>query len=151
MSINGKIINSPISFQSQNIRWFLFLTAFGPGLTVMLADTDAGSIITAAQSGAQWGYKLLLLQLLLIPILYFIQELTTRIGITTGRGHGELIKEKFGPKWAWLSVLTLFASAIGAFCRDCWCWLGVWHTTMGKRTVRCTVINLCYPRTLFTG
>lgn len=94
--------------------WLAFLATLGPGLTVMLADTDAGSIITAAQSGAQWGYKLLLLQLVLIPILYFVQELTTRIGITTGLGHGQLIKEHFGSKWAWLSVITLFVSAIGA-------------------------------------
>ncbi len=95
-------------------RWLALLATLGPGVTVMLADTDAGSIITAAQSGAQWGYRLVILQLLLIPILYFMQELTTRIGITTGRGHGELIKEQFGPKWAWFSVLTLFVSAVGA-------------------------------------
>ena len=49
----------------------------------MLADTDAGSVITAAQSGAQWGYRLLLLQLLLMPILYIVQELTVRLGIVT--------------------------------------------------------------------
>lgn len=95
--------------------WLMLLLAtVGPGLTVMLADTDAGSIITAAQSGARWGYKLLFIQLLLIPVLYFVQELTARIGITTGRGHGELIKENFGIKWAWISVLTLFIAAIGA-------------------------------------
>ncbi|AFK86332.1 MULTISPECIES: Nramp family divalent metal transporter [Thermoanaerobacterium] len=92
----------------------LLLATIGPGLTVMLADTDAGSIITSAQSGARWGYSLLWLQFLLIPILYFVQELTTRIGITTGKGHGELIKEKFGAGWAWFSVLTLVVSAIGA-------------------------------------
>ena len=34
-----------------------FLGIIGPGLVVMLADTDAGSVITAAQSGAVWGYK----------------------------------------------------------------------------------------------
>lgn len=95
--------------------WLMLLLAtLGPGLTVMLADTDAGSIITAAQSGARWGYKLLFLQLLLIPVLYFVQELTARIGITTGRGHGDLIKENFGAAWAWISVLTLFIAAIGA-------------------------------------
>lgn len=95
-------------------RWLLLLATIGPGITVMLADTDAGSMITAAQSGARWGYKLLLLQLLLIPVLYFIQELTTRIGIVTHRGHGELIRREFGPKWAWFSVSTLFISAVGA-------------------------------------
>ena len=96
-------------------RTFLMMLAtMGPGITVMLADTDAGSIITAAQSGAQWGYKLILLNLILIPILYFVQELTTRIGITTGKGHGELIKEKFGKFWAYVAVITLFISTIGA-------------------------------------
>ena len=53
---------------------------FGPGLVVMLADTDVGSVITAGQSGVQWGYRLLLLQLVLIPILYMVQELTVRLG-----------------------------------------------------------------------
>ena len=104
-----------ISQKSPKKKWWLLLLAtIGPGLTVMLADTDAGSIITAAQSGAQWGYKLLALQLLLIPILYFVQELTTRIGITTGKGHGQLIREVFGTRWAWVSVGTLFIAAIGA-------------------------------------
>ncbi|OZB72482.1 MAG: hypothetical protein B7X36_12105, partial [Thiomonas sp. 14-64-326] len=55
-------------------RLATFFAVAGPGLVVMLADTDAGSVITAAQSGAQWGYKLLALQLLLIPILYLVQE-----------------------------------------------------------------------------
>src|ERR1700758_4517554 len=45
-----------------------FLAVFGPGLVVMLADTDVGSIITAGQSGVQWGYKLLLVQLILMPV-----------------------------------------------------------------------------------
>ncbi len=95
-------------------RLATFFVVAGPGLVVMLADTDAGSVITAAQSGAQWGYKLLALQLLLIPILYLVQELTLRLGLLTGRGHGELIKQHFGRGWAWLSVSTLLVSCLGA-------------------------------------
>jgi Mn2+/Fe2+ NRAMP family transporter len=83
------------------------LAVFGPGLVVMLADTDAGSAIVAAQSGAQWGYGLLLPQLLLIPILCVVQELTVRLGLATRKGHGELIAERFGKGWAWLSISTL--------------------------------------------
>ena len=94
--------------------WKLALVMFGPGLVVMLADTDAGSTIVAAQSGAQWGYRLLLLQLLLMPILYVVQELTVRLGLTTHKGHGELIAEHFGKGWAWLSVSTLLVSCVGA-------------------------------------
>lgn len=92
----------------------VFFAVLGPGLVVMLADTDVGSVITASQSGAQWGYKLLLLQILLVPILYIVQELTVRLGIFTGKGHGELIRETFGPGWAWLSVSSLGIAAVGA-------------------------------------
>jgi Mn2+/Fe2+ NRAMP family transporter len=80
----------------------------------MLADTDAGSLITASQSGAQWGYRMVLPQLMLMPILYVVQEMTVRLGIVTGKGHGALIRERFGRFWAWISAFTLFASAIGA-------------------------------------
>ena len=96
------------------LGWWRVLAVAGPGLVVMLADTDAGSVITAAQSGAQWGYKLLLLQVILIPILFIVQELTVRLGVVTGRGHGELIRERFGRGWAWLSVSTLALACLGA-------------------------------------
>lgn len=109
MSAAAKVVNS--SKQIKPVYWFGVL---GPGLVVMLADTDAGSLITSAQSGALWGYKLLALQFILMPILYFAQELTVRLGLVTGMGHGELIKHHFGKWWAWLSVSTLIVSCIGA-------------------------------------
>ena len=95
-------------------RFARFAAVLGPGFVVMLADTDVGSIITAGQSGVQWGYRLLLLQAALIPILYMVQELTVRLGIFTGRGHGELIKQTFGPVWAWISVAGLAVATVGA-------------------------------------
>ena len=91
-----------------------FLAVLGPGLVVMLADTDVGSVITAAQSGVQWGYRLLLVQFVLMPILYMVQELTVRLGIFTGRGHGELIRDTFGPVWAWVSAAGLAVATAGA-------------------------------------
>jgi NRAMP (natural resistance-associated macrophage protein)-like metal ion transporter len=91
-----------------------FAAVVGPGIVVMLADTDAGSVITAAQSGAQWGYQLLLLQLILAPILFVVQELTVRLGIVSGKGHGDLIQQQFGRGWALLSVGTLVLACIGA-------------------------------------
>ncbi|WP_068177448.1 divalent metal cation transporter [Mycobacterium sp. UM_CSW] len=103
----------PASRRGRWLRWGL-LTVWGPGLVVMLADTDAGSLITASQSGAQWGYRMVLPQLILMPILYVVQEMTVRLGIVTKKGHGALIRERFGRFWAWISAFTLFASAIGA-------------------------------------
>ena len=94
--------------------WRRYLAIAGPGLVVMLADTDAGSVVTAAQSGAQWGYRLLALQFLLIPILYIVQELTVRLGVATGKGHARLILERYGRFWAWFSTGTLIVSCVGA-------------------------------------
>lgn len=99
---------------SRAARWQLLLAVLGPGLIVMLADTDAGSVMTAAQSGARWGYQMILPQILLIPMLYFIQEITIRLGAVTGEGHGALIRRHFGLGWALLSASTLFLSSIGA-------------------------------------
>lgn len=97
-------------------RWALLglLAIWGPGLVVMFADTDVGSLITAAQSGTVWGYRMVLPQILLIPVLYVIQEITIRLGLHTGRGQGALIREHFGRGWAFLSASALFISAVGA-------------------------------------
>lgn len=43
-----------------------------------------------------------------------VQEVTVRLGLVTGKGHGELIREKFGMKWAFVSVFTLFLASVGA-------------------------------------
>ena len=103
--------------QPGNVRAASFarsIAIWGPGLLVMLADTDAGNVVTAAQAGAQWGYRLLPLVLVLIPMLYMVQELTVRLGLYTGRGHGELIRERFGIGWAYVSTLGLAAAVIGS-------------------------------------
>ncbi len=95
-------------------RLVAYFAVLGPGQIVMMADTDVGSVITAAQSGARWGYALLPLQFLLIPVLFVVQELTVRLGIFTGKGHGELIRERYGAGWGWVSVGGLVASIVGA-------------------------------------
>jgi Mn2+/Fe2+ NRAMP family transporter len=95
-------------------RWRRAAAALGPGIIVMLADNDAGSIITATQSGAQWGYRLLLLQLAIVPLLYMVQELAVRLGLGTGKGLAELVRQRFGKAFAWVCVATLLASCFGA-------------------------------------
>ncbi|MCK4177710.1 divalent metal cation transporter [Aciditerrimonas ferrireducens] len=110
-------VSRPTATRATRRRWpwaLGLLAIWGPGLVVMLADTDVGSLVTAAQSGAQFGYRMVLPQLLLVPILYVVQEMTVRLGIVTGKGHGALIRERFGPWWGLLSALTLFAASVGA-------------------------------------
>jgi Mn2+/Fe2+ NRAMP family transporter len=91
-----------------------FIAAWGPGLLVMLADTDAGNVVTAAVAGARWNYRILPLLILLIPVLYMVQELTVRFGVFTRRGFGELVRERFGRTWSWLAGAALTTSAVGS-------------------------------------
>jgi Mn2+/Fe2+ NRAMP family transporter len=90
------------------------LWVFGPGLMVMVADTDAGSVVTAAQSGARWGYSLLLLQVLLVPVLYLVMELTVRLATTTGKGYAALVCERIGHGWGIGAAAMLLVTATGA-------------------------------------
>ena len=92
----------------------VFVVSVGPGILVMLADTDAGNVVTAAQSGARWGYRLLPLLLGLIPVLYMVQELAVRLGLFTGRGYSELVRHHFGPAWAWVSAAGLAVAVAGS-------------------------------------
>ena len=93
--------------------WRRFGAVAGPGIVVMLADSDAGSVITAAQSGARFGYRLLLLQFALIPVLYVSQELAMRLGIVGRKGHAEMIRDEFGAGFAWFAVGTLMLTCVG--------------------------------------
>jgi hypothetical protein len=78
--LRGYKVKSPL------VRQFLtFLMLAGPGLIVMEADNDAGAVSTYAQAGAQCGYHLLWVPLLLLPVCYFIQEMVER-------GHAEIDK-----------------------------------------------------------
>ncbi|MCI4678655.1 divalent metal cation transporter [Rhodoblastus acidophilus] len=89
------------------------LAAWGPGLLVMLADTDAGNVVTAAQAGAQWNFRLLPLIFALIPALYLVQELAARLGLFGRAGFGEMIRARFGKTAALLALAGLALAAFG--------------------------------------
>ncbi|MDP2932704.1 MAG: divalent metal cation transporter [bacterium] len=85
----------------------LFLIISGPGMIVMLADNDAGGITTYAATGAKYGYYLIWFLILLLPVAYYVQEMTVRLGAVTKRGHAEAIFDAFGPFWGWFSLVDL--------------------------------------------
>jgi Mn2+/Fe2+ NRAMP family transporter len=85
----------------------IFLAVLGPGIITMVADNDAGGISTYAVTGSRYGFSLLWIFFLLVPVAYFIQEMTVRLGAVTKRGHAEVIFEGFGPFWGWFSVFDL--------------------------------------------
>jgi len=90
-----------------NRRTLLFLAALGPGIITMIADNDAGGISTYAQTGAKTGFSLLWAMVILIPMAYYVQEMTVRLGAVTKRGHAEAIFDGFGKFWGWFSIFDL--------------------------------------------
>ncbi|MHB1679903.1 MAG: NRAMP family divalent metal transporter [bacterium] len=111
---DGKNKNYKDKFKRITYRILHFFKVLGPGFIVMIADMDAGSVTTAGVSGAKWGYKLILMQIILIPFLYLIQSMTSRLGCVTRKGHGELIREYYGSKWAAFATITLFVTVFAA-------------------------------------
>jgi NRAMP (natural resistance-associated macrophage protein)-like metal ion transporter len=81
----------------------------GPGLLVMVADNDAGSISVYGQAGQNYGLTLLWLLLLLAPVLFVNQEMVARLGAVTGAGHARLIFERFGRRWGAFALGDLLA------------------------------------------
>ena len=88
-------------------RLLIFLAVLGPGIITMVADNDAGGISTYAQTGAKTGFNLLWAFIILVPMAYYVQEMTVRLGAVTKRGHAEAIFDGFGPFWGWFSIFDL--------------------------------------------
>ncbi len=105
---------APVATSSWRRFALRMLAVVGPGMIVAFADTEAGSVTTAASSGAQFGMKLVLLQLLLIIPLYVVQEMTVRLGTATGKGHAQLIRENYGLFWCWVSLGTMLVTNLAA-------------------------------------
>ena len=127
------------------------LAVWGPGLLVMLADTDVGNIVAAAQAGTQFGYRLLPLPLLLIPLLFMVQELTVRIGLFSGRGFGGLIRIEYGPVWAWLAGAALTVATVGSIVTEMVGIAGVGEMVGVSRWVALPLADLCLLSIMLSG
>jgi NRAMP (natural resistance-associated macrophage protein)-like metal ion transporter len=88
-------------------RLLIFFAVLGPGIIVMVADNDAGGISTYAVTGSKYGFSLLFIFILLVPMAYYVQEMTVRLGAVTKRGHAEAIFDGFGSFWGWFSLADL--------------------------------------------
>jgi Mn2+/Fe2+ NRAMP family transporter len=83
-----------------------FLAVMGPGLISGIAGNDAGGITTYSVLGAETGLRLLWLFPITIAILAIVQEMAGRLGVVTGQGLSDLIRDRFGVRW------TVFAMAV---------------------------------------
>lgn len=86
---------------------FLLLAILGPGLVSAIAGADGGFIATFSSVGAQYGYGLLWLLIPMTVALAIIQETAGRLGVATGRGLLDLIRERFGISWAFFAIVVV--------------------------------------------
>ena len=88
-----------------------FLAVMGPGLIAGIAGNDAGGIATYSVMGAQSGLRLLWIFPVTIAILAIVQEMAARLGVVTGQGLSDLIRDRFGVRpTAFAMVILLVAN-----------------------------------------
>ncbi len=90
----------------------IFLAVVGPGLITANVDNDAGGITTYSLAGAQYGEKLLWTLIPITIALIVVQEMSARMGVVTGKGLADLIRENYGVKVTfWIMIALLVADA----------------------------------------
>ena len=94
-------------------RLLLVVSFLGPGLIAANAGNDAGGIATYASVGAKYGYDLLWVMILITVSLIVVQEMAARMGVVTGKGLAELIREQYGVRWATFSMVAVLVANLG--------------------------------------
>ena len=89
-------------------RMFLFLAVIGPGIITSNVDNDAGGIATYTQAGSAYGYALLWSLVPMTIALYVTMEMCARMGVITGKGLSDLIREEFGFRSTFFVMTTGF-------------------------------------------
>jgi NRAMP (natural resistance-associated macrophage protein)-like metal ion transporter len=88
-------------------RILLFLAVLGPGFITANVDNDSGGILTYSQAGAQFGYTLLWTMVPITIALIVVQEMCARMGVVTGKGLSDLIREEFGLRLTFVLMILL--------------------------------------------
>lgn len=95
------------------LRFLMFFAVFGPGFITANVDNDAGGILTYSQAGAKFGYALLWTLIPTTLALIVIQEMAARMGAATGKGLSDLIREEFGLRATFITMLILSIADFG--------------------------------------
>ncbi len=100
----------PLVRRIKNKRLMLLLGIIGPGVIAALAGDDAGGIGTYSTAGAAYGYDLLWAMVFVALALAIVQDMCARMGVVTGKGLSDLIREQFGVKTTAVAMLALLVS-----------------------------------------
>ncbi|HEX3452241.1 MAG TPA: divalent metal cation transporter, partial [Solirubrobacteraceae bacterium] len=108
----------PARLSRRRVRLFAVIGLLGPGLIAANAGNDAGWIATYASVGAKYGYELLWTILLVAISLSIVQMLAARMGVVTGKGLAELVREEYGIRWSVLATSAVLVANLGICISD---------------------------------
>ena len=91
----------------------VYFALFGPGIITSNVDNDAGGITTYSLAGSEFGLSLLWTLIPITLALIVIQEMCARMGVVTGKGLSDLIRERFGAKATFYLMIALFFTNLG--------------------------------------
>jgi NRAMP (natural resistance-associated macrophage protein)-like metal ion transporter len=94
-------------------RVLLFMSVMGPGMITANVDNDAGDGVGGDAAGAHYGLATLWIFIPMTVALIMIQEMVNRMGVVTGKGLSDLIRERFGVRWTFYLMLALLVTNFG--------------------------------------
>jgi NRAMP (natural resistance-associated macrophage protein)-like metal ion transporter len=100
-------------FRHFRARLLIFLAVVGPGIITANVDNDAGGIYTYSVAGANFGYSLLWTLLPVTVALIVVQEMVARMGVVTGKGLADLIREEYGLRITFFLMVMLLVADLG--------------------------------------
>lgn len=119
-TINGiidRMRGQTLAFFSRGNQWrrrlALFLAVVGPGIITSNVDNDAGGIATYTQAGSAYGYTMLWSLIPMTIALYVTMEMCARMGVVTGKGLSDLIREEFGFRSTFFVMIVGFLVDLG--------------------------------------
>src|SRR5947209_16928334 len=108
----------PARLSSRRVRLFAFLGLLGPGLIAANAGNDAGGVATYSSVGAKYGYGLLWTIVVITVSLGIVQMLAARMGVVTGKGLAELVREEYGIRWSVFATSAVLIANLGICISD---------------------------------
>ena len=97
------------SWRIWRTRFIMIFAVLGPGFITANVDNDAGGILTYSSAGAQFGYTLLWTMIPITIALIVVQEMCARMGVVTGKGLSDLIREELGLRITFVIMILLVA------------------------------------------
>jgi Mn2+/Fe2+ NRAMP family transporter len=94
-------------------RLALFAAIVGPGIITANVDNDAGGITTYSLAGSIFGYRMLWTIVPVALALFVVQEMSSRLGVVTGKGLADLVREEFGVKATFYLMVVLLVTNLG--------------------------------------